>query len=90
MGRTQTKRGFMTAGKGEQSEMWRPTWHTVGIGNTLWFPYTHTQWMPGKVLGSNKISVRVKPLHGTEYREIAVPWSEVRWHKPAEAIEVAS
>ncbi len=58
----------------------RPTSQTVRVGDLVWFPYTGSQWMRGRVLSFTRRGLRVQVMGGKVARSIHVKWSDARWH----------
>ncbi len=75
----------MATGKG-QIEIWPPTWRTVPHGACVWVRYTHTQWMLAAAIYGNKKALDVTLLGGELRRTLPIPWADVAWHPPDDAL----
>jgi hypothetical protein len=57
-----------------------PTPQTVHDGDVLWFPYTASQWMRGRVLSFGRRGLRVQVMSGAVPRTVYVKWGDAQWH----------
>jgi hypothetical protein len=58
-----------------------PTPQTVHDGDLVWFPYTASQWMRGRVVNFGRAGLRVEVMGGALPRTVYVKWGDVHWHQ---------
>jgi hypothetical protein len=59
----------------------QPTMRTVRDGDLVWFPYTASQWMRGRVVSFGRCGLRVQVMGGELPRTVYVRWSDAKWHQ---------
>ena len=59
----------------------QPTLSTVHDGDLVWFPYTASQWMRGRVVSFGRRGLRVQVMGGELPRTVYVGWGDAHWHQ---------